>query len=146
MADTALAATPRPPAPSCSGSRRAPRCQQPPHPSLRFSPPRAPPCISARRGIRADPVKGEIAVAYVVRAPGVDLDVSDVLNYCGDRLAAYKGPRDVVLVDSLPTTSSGELMCQKLADIDVALADPAATVDSRQSVGGVSEACPISQE
>ncbi|PBC35079.1 fatty-acid--CoA ligase [Rhodococcus sp. ACS1] len=69
-------------------------------------------------GRRADPVKGEIAIAYVVPAPGVDLDVSDVLTYCGDRLAAYKRPRDVILVDSLPTTSSGKLMRRKLADID----------------------------
>ncbi|ELB95090.1 long-chain-fatty-acid--CoA ligase [Rhodococcus wratislaviensis IFP 2016] len=69
-------------------------------------------------GRRGDPVKGEIAIAYAVPAPGVNLDVSDVLNYCCDRLAAYKRPRDVIFVDSLPTTSSGKLMRRKLAHTD----------------------------
>ncbi|MCB8913097.1 AMP-binding protein [Rhodococcus rhodochrous] len=66
-----------------------------------------------------DPVKGEIAVAYVVLAAGSTLSEPDVLEYCRDYLAAYKRPRKVIFVDSLPTTSSGKLMRRKLAELKV---------------------------
>ena len=69
-------------------------------------------------GKRPDEVKGEIAIAYLVAAPGSHLDAATVLGYCRERLAAYKCPREVVFVDRLPTTSSGKLMRRKLAQFD----------------------------
>lgn len=69
-------------------------------------------------GRRPDPVKGEIAVAYVVARPGTNPDDESILEFCAEGLAAYKRPRDVVFVDELPTTSSGKLMRRKLADLD----------------------------
>jgi long-chain acyl-CoA synthetase len=62
-----------------------------------------------------DAVKGEVAVAYVVPVEGTELTPDDVSEYCRDKLAAYKRPRRVVIVDSLPTTASGKLMRRKLA-------------------------------
>ncbi|WP_051194430.1 class I adenylate-forming enzyme family protein [Nocardia jiangxiensis] len=67
-------------------------------------------------GAVADPVKGEIAVAYVVPVDGARPTASEVIEYCRDQLAAYKRPREVVFVDSLPTTSSGKLMRRLLAE------------------------------
>lgn len=72
-------------------------------------------------GRRPDAVKGEIAVAYVVVRAGASPGADAILGFCGDRLAAYKRPRDVVFVDQLPTTSSGKLMRRKLSELDPAL-------------------------
>ncbi|MDF3306739.1 AMP-binding protein [Rhodococcus sp. T2V] len=69
-------------------------------------------------GGRPDPVKGEVAVAYVVPAPEARLLPEDIIEHCRGELAAYKRPREVVFVDALPTTSSGKLMRRKLAEID----------------------------
>ncbi|NMO03782.1 long-chain fatty acid--CoA ligase [Gordonia sp. TBRC 11910] len=73
-------------------------------------------------GRRPDPVKGEIAVAYVVLRAGADADRDSISAFCTERLAAYKRPRDVVFVDALPTTSSGKLLRRKLSDLDPAAA------------------------
>ncbi|MFC9836440.1 class I adenylate-forming enzyme family protein [Rhodococcus sp. NPDC127530] len=74
-------------------------------------------------GGRPDPVKGEVAVAYVVPAPEAHLLPEDLIEHCRGQLAAYKRPREVVFVDALPTTSSGKLMRRKLADLEVADSD-----------------------
>ncbi|SIR76314.1 class I adenylate-forming enzyme family protein [Williamsia sterculiae] len=68
-------------------------------------------------GRRPDPIKGEIAVAYIVPRRDARPDVADILQFCSERLAAYKRPRDVVLVDHLPTTSSGKLLRRKLDEL-----------------------------
>ena len=60
-----------------------------------------------------DPVKGEVAHAYVVLAPGSSSDANGLLAYCRQHLAAYKVPRAIHFVDSLPMTSSGKLMRRK---------------------------------
>lgn len=63
-----------------------------------------------------DPVKGELACAYVVRASGSSLTEQELLDYSRDRLAAYKRPRTVKFVESLPTTSSGKIMRRRLIE------------------------------
>ncbi|AKE01512.1 hypothetical protein XU06_31855 (plasmid) [Rhodococcus erythropolis] len=69
-------------------------------------------------GRRDDEVRGEIAVAYVVPRPGTSPTVESILDFCRERLAAYKRPRDVVFVSDLPKTSSGKLMRRKLSELD----------------------------
>ena len=69
-------------------------------------------------GRRPDEVRGEIAVAYVVLRDGAMLTEDGVIDFCRDKLAAYKRPRAVVFTDALPTTSSGKIMRRKLIDID----------------------------
>ena len=69
-------------------------------------------------GREPDEVKGEVAHAYVVLAPGHEADTESVLQYCRERMAAYKVPRAVHYVDTLPTTSSGKLMRRKLGTSD----------------------------
>lgn len=70
-------------------------------------------------GRRPDNVRGEIAVAFIVPAPGAAPTKESILDFCKRDLAAYKRPRDVVFVDDLPKTSSGKLMRRKLPAIDV---------------------------
>jgi len=55
-----------------------------------------------------DPVLGEIGVAFLVPAEGADrssLGADDVRAWCRARIADYKAPDRVVIVDDLPVTS-----------------------------------------
>ena len=65
-----------------------------------------------------DPVKGEIAKAYVVLKPGAPEDAEDILALCRRELAAYKVPRAIQFVGDLPKTSTGKIMRRKLADLN----------------------------
>jgi long-chain acyl-CoA synthetase len=56
-----------------------------------------------------DPVRGEIAGAWVVAMPGTRLSADDVIEHCQARLTRYKLPRKVVFVTELPVTSNGKL-------------------------------------
>jgi acyl-CoA synthetase (AMP-forming)/AMP-acid ligase II len=54
-----------------------------------------------------DPVLGEVGVAFVVASPDADpatLSVEAVRVWCRARLADYKAPDRVIVVDDLPTT------------------------------------------
>lgn len=66
----------------------------------------------------ADPLKGEVPRAYVVRKPGVEADADSILAHCRAVLAAYKLPRSVVFVDDLPKTSTGKIMRRALAGLE----------------------------
>jgi long-chain acyl-CoA synthetase len=59
-----------------------------------------------------------VAVAFVVPRPGARLTENTIIEHCRSSLAAYKRPRAVVFVSSLPTTSSGKVMRRKLAELD----------------------------
>ena len=63
-----------------------------------------------------DEVKGELACAYVVVRDGAEVTEHELIEYTRDKLAAYKRPRRVIFVPSLPATSSGKIMRRKLAD------------------------------
>ncbi|GAA0284855.1 long-chain fatty acid--CoA ligase [Actinomadura nitritigenes] len=65
-------------------------------------------------GREPDPVKGEVAHAYVVPAHGSTPDAEELSGYCRQHLAPYKVPRAIHFVDQLPTTSSGKLMRRML--------------------------------
>ena len=66
-----------------------------------------------------DELKGELAKAYVVLRPDATLEEPALLDFCREHLAAYKVPRAVRFVDSLPTTSSGKIMRRELATLDL---------------------------
>ena len=63
-----------------------------------------------------DEVKGELARAYVVLHDGAETTAESIIAYAWEHLAAYKVPRSVVFVPSLPQTSTGKIMRRKLAD------------------------------
>lgn len=63
-----------------------------------------------------DATKGELACAYVVRRDGAEVTADELIEFTRDQLAAYKRPRQVVFVDSLPATSTGKIMRRKLAE------------------------------
>jgi acyl-CoA synthetase (AMP-forming)/AMP-acid ligase II len=57
---------------------------------------------------------GEVGKAYVVRAPGSDLSEDDVVAFARERLANFKVPREVELVDALPRNLGGKVLKNEL--------------------------------
>jgi fatty-acyl-CoA synthase len=58
----------------------------------------------------------EVGVAYVVPKPGARLAPHDVIAYCRGKIAGFKVPRHVLLVEELPMTSSGKVQKAKLRE------------------------------
>jgi long-chain acyl-CoA synthetase len=67
----------------------------------------------------ADPTTGEAVVAYV-RAPGRDPDelVAAVRDHCARRLARFKQPSRVEVVDELPKTVTGKVQKGRLRGLE----------------------------
>ena len=60
---------------------------------------------------------GEAPLAVAVaRDPDDPPTTADVEAFCRERLAAYKRPRDLVLVDALPRNPSGKVLKTRLRD------------------------------
>ena len=63
-----------------------------------------------------DPVWGDLVTACVVPCPGADVTLADMQAFCRDRLAAYKWPRALRLLDELPRNAMGKVQKGKLKD------------------------------
>jgi acyl-CoA synthetase (AMP-forming)/AMP-acid ligase II len=57
-----------------------------------------------------DPRLGEVGRAFVVARPGFVVSQASVVEFCRERLANYKVPRSVLLVDALPRNASGKVL------------------------------------
>lgn len=65
----------------------------------------------------ADSHRGEEVKAYIVLHPGLtgaDLPPDRIVDYCGDRLAAFKIPRYIAYSEDLPRTGSGKIAKSQL--------------------------------
>lgn len=51
----------------------------------------------------------EQVVAFVVPAAGHKVDETDLLGHCRERMAAFKRPRRIIVVDALPKTATGKI-------------------------------------
>lgn len=58
---------------------------------------------------KPDAYRGESPVAFVSLVPGSSLSTDDVIAHCRANLAAYKVPREVVILPGLPKTPSGKI-------------------------------------
>lgn len=63
---------------------------------------------------RPDDRLGEEVVAYVSLKPGTSAEPDEVIGFCKERLAAYKYPREVVVIDELPKGPSGKVLKTEL--------------------------------
>ncbi len=63
-----------------------------------------------------DAYRGEIVRAYVALAPGRTVSADELVEHCRGRLAPYKIPAQVVLVDALPKTVVGKIDKNRLRE------------------------------
>lgn len=65
---------------------------------------------------------GEVAVAFVVPAPGAKLDEAELTAWSREHMANFKVPRRFITVDALPRTPLGKVRRTELRDQAAALA------------------------
>ena len=63
-----------------------------------------------------DPYRGETVRAYVVSVAGSGLTEQGVIQWCREKLAAYKVPKSVVFVEELPKSAVGKILRKNLPD------------------------------
>ncbi|MGP8154595.1 MAG: class I adenylate-forming enzyme family protein [Smithella sp.] len=65
-----------------------------------------------------DPVYGESVKAFVVlKTPGVVTE-EDILNFCRERLPAYKRPKSIRFMDALPKSAVGKILRRELRNLE----------------------------
>ncbi len=57
---------------------------------------------------------GEVGVAFVIPRTGAGIDPGELIAWCRERMANYKVPRRVEVVDSLPTNAGGKVLKYEL--------------------------------
>jgi fatty-acyl-CoA synthase len=73
---------------------------------------------------------GEEVTAFVIARAGAELDADAIRAFCQGRIAHYKVPRHVLVVDEFPMTVTGKIQKFRLRDRAIAelgLSEPAAT-------------------
>jgi long-chain acyl-CoA synthetase len=61
----------------------------------------------------------ETLKAWVVTAPGVEVTVEELTEYCGTKLAPYEVPRRIVFVSELPKTTVGKILRRELVKMEL---------------------------
>jgi len=61
-----------------------------------------------------DEYRGETVKAFVSLRPGEEVSEQELIAFCKERMAAYKYPRFVELVDELPKTVTGKILRREL--------------------------------
>ncbi|NLH79675.1 MAG: long-chain fatty acid--CoA ligase [Phyllobacteriaceae bacterium] len=62
----------------------------------------------------ADPYRGETVKAFVSLKPGAIATPDELVGFCRDRLAAYKYPREIEVIEDLPKTTTGKILRRQL--------------------------------
>ncbi|NHD16952.1 MULTISPECIES: AMP-binding protein [unclassified Actinopolyspora] len=63
-----------------------------------------------------DAYRGETVKAYVSLVSGGRTTEAELAQHCKQQLAAYKYPREIVLVDELPKTATGKILRRRLRE------------------------------
>jgi long-chain acyl-CoA synthetase len=61
-----------------------------------------------------DDYRGETVKAFVSLRPGAQAEPAELIQFCKERMAAYKYPRVVELVEELPKTVTGKILRREL--------------------------------
>ena len=72
-----------------------------------------------------DPYRGETIKAVISLKPGHTVTAEEIRAFARERMAAYKYPRHVEIIDDLPKTTSGKIMRRLLQPMASASAMPA---------------------
>jgi long-chain acyl-CoA synthetase len=62
----------------------------------------------------AHPELGEEVAAFVTLRAGARVERADLIAFCGERLAGYKYPRRVTVVEAMPRSATGKILKAKL--------------------------------
>jgi long-chain acyl-CoA synthetase len=65
-----------------------------------------------------DPERGETVRSFVVLAPGAQAGEDELRDFCRDKLAAYKVPREVRFLDELPKSTVMKVLRRELRDLE----------------------------
>ncbi len=71
-----------------------------------------------------DEVRGQIAKAFVVLRPGESASPEELIAFCKGKIATYKLPREIVIVNELPRTPTGKLLRRVLRQKEPATQPP----------------------
>lgn len=63
---------------------------------------------------KPDPRWGEVPVAFIVPRDGMTVSEKEIQEFCHDKLARFKIPRQVILLDALPRNPSGKVLKREL--------------------------------
>jgi long-chain acyl-CoA synthetase len=63
-----------------------------------------------------DPLYGEEVAAFVVLKDGSKVTEAELIHYCTERLAGYKSPKSVRIVEDIPKGPTGKLLKRELAN------------------------------
>ena len=58
---------------------------------------------------KPDEKRGEVPIAFVSPVEGAKLDPGEILAFCRERLADYKIPREIRVLEALPRTATGKI-------------------------------------
>ncbi len=64
-------------------------------------------------GVRDD-IRGEVPVGFVILKEGATASESEIRDFCRERLAGYKAPRQVRIAADLPRGTTGKILKRKL--------------------------------
>ena len=67
-----------------------------------------------------DEYRGETVKAFVSLRPGAEATPAELIAFCKERMAAYKYPRQIDLVDELPKTVTGKILRRELRAAEAA--------------------------
>lgn len=62
----------------------------------------------------ADAYRGETVKAVISLRPGANVTQDEIIAFCKERMAAYKYPRAVEIIDDLPKTVTGKILRREL--------------------------------
>ena len=63
-----------------------------------------------------DEYRGETVKAFVSLGEGQSTSEEELIAFCKERMAAYKYPRQVEIIDEVPKTATGKIMRRELRD------------------------------
>ncbi|MFW9964075.1 MAG: class I adenylate-forming enzyme family protein [Candidatus Sifarchaeia archaeon] len=64
-----------------------------------------------------DRVWGEIVRAFIVPTSGQSITPDEITEWCADKMASYKKPREIVIKKSLPVAEDGKILRSVLKDV-----------------------------
>ncbi|WP_181275688.1 class I adenylate-forming enzyme family protein [Brevibacterium oceani] len=81
-----------------------------------------------------DEYRGEDVAAFVTLRPGAEARAEEIIGFCRERLAAFKAPHHVTILEQLPKTTSGKILRRSIR-ADAVEAAQAATNAAQGTVG-----------